>query len=313
MFGYIRPCIGQLRVFEYETYRAVYCSICHTLKEKFGALSTLSLNYDFTFAALLGLALQEDFPGYEPFTCIAHPFHKRQRLKDEQNTLPYVGSCVVSMVHAKVADNIADSGGLKSALYRLTLPFTAHAGKRAGQLFPALPALCSTMGTEQAAVEKLSDASIDAAAQPSAKALSEMMQALSQDPLEQRVLSRFGYLLGRWIYLIDALDDLEDDLKENGFNPFLQRFSVTAPLSEEKRLEIQQYGREMLNITGAEMAAAYELLELKRFKNILDNIIYLGLQESMERVFTRWNKKKIDTAGSAGDDSPSAGLSQLNI
>ncbi len=312
MFGYIRPAVGQLRVYEYETYRAVYCSICHTLKEKFGALSTLSLNYDFTFAALLGLALQEDFPGYEPFTCIAHPFHKRQRLKDEPVTLPYVSSCVVSMVHAKIADNIADTGGIKSLLYRLTMPFISRTGKKAGQLYPALPALCAAMGTEQAEVEKLPDASIDAAAQPSAKALSEMMQALSQDPLEQRILSRFGYLLGRWIYLIDALDDLEDDLKKNGFNPFIQRFSVTAPISEETRLKIQQYGREMLNITGAEMAAAYELLDLKRFKDILDNILYLGLKESMERVFTRRNKKAIDPAGLIEEDS-SAGSSQPTI
>lgn len=312
MFGYIRPCVGQLRVYEYETYRAVYCSICHTLKKKFGALSTLALNYDFTFAALLGLALQKDFPGYEPFTCIAHPFHKRQRLKDEPNTLPYVSGCVVSMVHAKVADNIADSGGIKSFLYRLTVPFTAHAGKKAGQFFPALPTLCKAMGKEQAEIEKLPDAHIDAAAQPSAKALSEMMQALSQDPLEQRILSRFGYLLGRWIYLIDALDDLEDDLKENGFNPFLQKFSVSAPLSDEKRLEIQQYGREMLNITGAEMAAAYELLDLKRFKSILDNIIYLGLQESMERIFTRKNKKKKDATG-LSEGTLSDELSQSNV
>lgn len=304
MFGYIRPCIGQLRVYEYETYRAVYCSICHTLKEKFGALSTLSLNYDFTFAALLGLALQEDFPGYEPFTCIAHPFHKRQRLKMEENTLPYVSGCVVSMVHGKVADNIADSSGLKSVLYRMTLPLTAHAGKKAGDCFPALPVLCSDMGKEQTAVEKLPDAGLDAAAEPSAKALAGMMEALSKDPMEQRILNRFGYLLGRWIYLIDALDDLEDDLKEGGFNPFLRKFSVTAPLSEEKRMEIQQYGREMLNITGAEMAAAYELLELKRFKNILDNIIYLGMKESMERVFTRRNKKKKESAGLLEEDAP---------
>ena len=61
MFGYIRPDAGQLRVCEYETYRAVYCGICHALKEHFGTLSTLSLNYDFTFAALLGLALKPGF------------------------------------------------------------------------------------------------------------------------------------------------------------------------------------------------------------------------------------------------------------
>ena len=80
------------------------------------------------------------------------------------------------------------------------------------------------------------------------------MEALSEDGMEKRILKRFGYLLGRWIYFIDALDDLEDDLKEGGFNPFIKRFGLTAPLPPEKREEVRDYGRELLNITGAEMA-----------------------------------------------------------
>ena len=163
MFGYIRPDAGQLRVCEYETYRAVYCGICHALKEHFGTLSTLSLNYDFTFAALLGLALKPGFPGYESFTCAAHPFHKRQRVKLEEEVLPYVGGCVVSMAHAKIADNIADSGFLKSTVCRLTLPLTARAEKKAGGKFPALPALCEKMTAEQDKIEQDPGASLDAA------------------------------------------------------------------------------------------------------------------------------------------------------
>ena len=302
MFGYIRPSIGELRVSEYETYRAVYCSICHALKEHFGLLSTLSLNYDFTFAALLGLALRDDFPGYESFTCAAHPLRKRQRLKNEHNTLPYISGCVVSMVHAKVADNIADAKGVKSAAYRLTLPLTARAGKKADSLFPVLTGVCRDMNRQQAEVEADPTTGLDAAAEPSAHALSQMMMALSEQELEKRILGRFGYLLGRWIYFIDALDDLEDDCKEGGFNPFLRKFQVSGDLSEQKKQEIHQYGKELLNITAAEMAAAYELLELKRFKGILDNIVYLGLPASMERVFNR-KKKNPD---SKEDLSPSS-------
>lgn len=303
MFGYIRPSIRELRVSEYETYRAVYCSICHALKEHFGLFSTLSLNYDFTFAALLGLALQDDFPGYEPFTCAAHPLRKRQRLKNEENTLPYISGCVVSMVHAKVADNIADAKGIKSAAYRMTLPLTARAGKKADSLFPVLAGVCREMNQQQAVVEADPNAGLDAAAEPSAHALSQMMAALSEDAMEKRILERFGYLLGRWIYFIDALDDLEDDCKEGGFNPFLRKFQVSGELSGQIKEQIFQYGRELLNITAAEMAAAYELLELKRFKGILDNIVYLGLPASMERVF---NGRKNKESEPKEDLSPSS-------
>ncbi len=292
MFGYIRPAVGQLKVCEYETYRAVYCGICHALKEHFGTLSTLSLNYDFTFAALLGLALRPEFPGYENFTCAAHPLHKRQRVRLEEEVLPYVGGCVVSMAHAKIADNISDSGFLKSSFCRLTLPLTARAEKKAGGKFPALPALCEKMTEDQNRAEQDPSVSLDRSAEASAAALSGMMEALSEDPMNKRILKRFGYLLGRWIYFIDALDDLEDDLKKENFNPFIKRFQLSYPLSAEQKQEVRGYGRELLNITGAEMAAAYELLELKRFKGILDNIVYLGLQQSIDRVFDRADGKK---------------------
>ncbi len=306
MFGYIRPDAGRLLVCEYETYRAVYCGICHALKERFGLLSTLALNYDFTFAALLGLSLKPDFPGYEAFTCAAHPLRRRQRVKLDGAVLPYVGGCVVALAHAKIADNIADSGGLKSAACRLCLPLTARAEKKAGALFPALPALCGEMTGQQAAAERAPSVSLDMAAEPSAAALAGMMEALSGDPLERRVLRRFGYLLGRWIYFIDALDDLEDDLEKGGFNPFIRRFSLTSPLPAEQKKAVRAYGRETLNITGAEMAAAYELLEPRRFKGILDNIVYRGLPRSIDRVFARLDGKK--AGADAGGDYPANNL-----
>ena len=203
----------------------------------------------------------------------------------------------MALAHAKIADNIEDSGGLKSAACKLCLPLTSRAEKKAGALFPQLPALCGKMTEEQAKAERSPSPSVDLAAEPSAAALAGMMEALSGDPLEKRVLRRFGYLLGRWIYLIDALDDLEEDLKEGGFNPFIRRFSLTSPLPEGQKKEVRAYGREALNITGAEMAAAYELLELKRFKGILDNIVYRGLPRSIDRVFARLDGKKPGTPG----------------
>ena len=68
--------------------------------------------------------------------------------------------------------------------------------------------------TRQFELEGQHTKSIDAAAEPTAAALQKMVAMLSSDPVEKRVLERFGYLLGRWVYLMDALDDLEDDAKK---------------------------------------------------------------------------------------------------
>ena len=115
---------------------------------------------------------------------------------------------------------------------------------------------------------------------------------------------------GAVIYFIDALDDLEDDCKEGGFNPVSPQISgQRRTLRPDKRTDFQ-YGRELLNITAAELAAAYELLELKRFKGILDNIVYLGLPASMERVF---NGRKNKESEPKEDLSPVFGQPDINF
>ena len=98
--------------------------------------------------------------------------------------------------------------------------------------------------------------------------LQAVFSMLGDGETEKRVLSRFGYLLGRLVYLLDALDDLEDDLKAGSYNPFLLKFSVDN-LSEEEIKEILDYGKGTLNITVAEMGTTYELLELYRYKTCL--------------------------------------------
>ena len=90
---------------------------------------------------------------------------------------------------------------------------------------------------------------------------------------------------------MDALDDLEDDAKTGSYNPFLLKFSASS-LSEERKKEILNYGKGALNITVAEMGTTYELLELYRYKTILDNIIYLGLKASAESVLSGKKDKK---------------------
>ena len=115
-----------------------------------------------------------------------------------------------------------------------------------------------------------------------------MAVLLGKSPEEKRVLERFGYLLGRWVYLMDALDDLEDDAKRRCYNPFLERWDVGPQGPDDRqKTEIIAYGRGMLNVTVAELGVTYELLELKRYKPILDNILYLGLPNSAEEVFRK--------------------------
>ncbi|MEG0570805.1 MAG: DUF5685 family protein, partial [Oscillospiraceae bacterium] len=127
---------------------------------------------------------------------------------------------------------------------------------------------------------------IDKAAHPTATALAGIFELIAPDKYKP-VLSRFGYLMGRYVYLVDALDDIEDDIKKEQFNPYVNKFKG----EEQSLLQIKEYAIKVINTTIAEIAPAYELLELKRYKSILDNNIYLGLHNTLE--FVRQKKGEI--------------------
>ena len=105
---------------------------------------------------------------------------------------------------------------------------------------------------------------------------------LSADEREKRILSRLGYCLGRWIYLIDAADDMKKDLASGNYNVFLRRSGIT----EENEISgAKEYAEQVLERTEVEAAATFDLLEEKRFGPILENIFNEGLPMVARRVF----------------------------
>ncbi len=287
MFGYVKPFKPELKIKEFDTYQAVYCGLCHQLGKVFGPFAKLTLSYDFTFMAILSLALKEEFEGFKKTVCMANPL-KRKNCCALSCETAFVSACAMMLFYYKLKDNIEDSKFFKKFCYILLLPFAFFAKKRAVRLYPYLDKCFSDMMKEQAFLEKIKSDSVDCASEPTAKALQMVFSSLSEDENQKRVLQRLGYLLGRWIYLLDALDDLKSDAKNKNYNVFLLKFKA-YDLNSENKKEILDYGEGVLNITVAEIASAYELLKLNRYKTILDNIIYLGLKSSASLVLS--NKK----------------------
>ena len=101
------------------------------------------------------------------------------------------------------------------------------------------------------------------------------------EPAQARALRLFGYHLGRWVYLIDAADDWRADLRAGSFNPFLRRFSLErgAAVSEAQAEALRDYANETLNMSAAQMKAAFALLDLPQFAPILRNVVEQGLPQ----------------------------------
>ena len=136
------------------------------------------------------------------------------------------------------------------------------------------------------ALRKIKDiAGIDLACEPTALMMQAVAGGLTSKHDQRRpLLERFGYLLGRFIYICDALDDLPDDHESGSYNPLLAKFPPTEGINADYLKKVHAFCDDSINFTLGEMADIYVKLDLKRYRDILDNIVYLGLKNVYTQI-----------------------------
>ena len=269
MFGYVRACKPELKIKEFETYKAVYCSLCKKLDKSYGILSRFTLSYDFTFLALLNMSLNDGCDGFERKRCAFNPLKKCNYCKND-DAIDMPAAAAMIMLYYKILDNIADERGLKKVGYWCLKPIFSSAHKKASKAYPQIEEAVSEYITAQNTLEAAGCTSIDEAADPTARVMEKIMALCSEDQMQKRVLNRLGYCLGRYIYLLDAAIDLPQDIKTGNYN-------VLKNVGEN---EVKERVKGQLYFCSNEAAKAFELLDIKKYKTILGNIIYLGLEET---------------------------------
>ena len=282
MFGYVKVFKPTLRMGEYEIYKGIYCTLCKRLGKRYGVLSRFTLSYDMTFLALLQMALAEECGEFCPSRC---SFNPTKRCLKAQNTAAIDRAADIGTIltYYKLKDTPADEGIGKKIAAWCALPFAAAARKKAKKRAPTIDAAVAAMMTAQAAVETANDGSIDRAAEPCALLLQTLAADTAADDSQRRVLERFGYCLGRWVYLMDAVDDLAKDLEKGRYNPYIGARQLKKG-DQEGVKDTRAYALYTLNACLAECKAAYDLLDIRRFDGILRNILEEGMAHAEQRV-----------------------------
>lgn len=281
MFGYVLPVEGALSEAEKAAYRGAYCGLCRTLGRRCGFFARFTLNYDFTFLAML-FALPQ--PEQCELRCFVHPF-RRGRCFAACPGFELAADESVILFWQKLADDVADKGFFTGLPARMAAWALKGAYRRAARARPAFDGQVQEHLARLRALEQAACPSIDR----TADAFAGLLRAAVPVGLEERrgrVLGELLYHLGRWVYLIDAWDDLEEDRKRGSYNPLLARF-------EGRPEEEAGYIRATLTHSARRCQAAFQLGDFAGWTPVIENILYRGLPGVQEEVLAgRWRRRR---------------------
>ena len=291
MFGYVRPLKDELKLREWDMYRAAYCGLCHALKRRCGFAARFTVNYDFTFLAIVMAAINGEKICICHKRCIASPMRKKS-VCEQSRAFDFAADTSVILAYWKLKDHIKDSGFFEGLPSRAAEMFLRSSYRRAAGQYPEFSEYVREYLGELARIENDRVSSIDAPADTFARILRKLADAV-EDAKLRRVCAEMFYQLGRYIYIIDAWDDLEHDLKNGVYNPVAERFGIKKmPVS----LEICAELKETLAQSIRAILSAFELADFGECEGLLKNILSLGLPGMVglvERGEVKKKEKKI--------------------
>ncbi|MCD7762587.1 MAG: DUF5685 family protein [Lachnospiraceae bacterium] len=336
MFGYIYVNEQELKLREYTTYRSFYCGLCQELHRRYGRRAQMVLNYDMTFLAILLTGLYEPETLFEDKRCLPHPVHKHPMAKND--AIGYAADMCVLLAYQKGLDDWEDehkvtgrtiSALLKSGYDRIREEYPRQA-KSVEENICLLHEVEETWkktrhgnpdgkdgnvaADEGSHAYAASPVNIDYVAGLTGNFLAELY--VWKEDIWQEDLRQIGFYLGKFIYLLDAVEDIEKDRKHGNYNVFLAKNNafdekkltpdedrrdtgtgLTDIWEEPRREEI----RKILNGMMAEASRAFERLPVIEYAPIIRNILYSGVWCKYSVLQEKVDRKKEQRTGTGGD------------
>jgi len=272
MFGYVKVNKMDLTYREYEHYRGYYCGLCKCLKDNHGEISRLSLNYDITFLVLVLTSVYKPKSKVIEEGCITNPFKKKKKIINE--ITEYAASMNVLLAYYKLEDNLKDDKGLKDIisynLYKNKL-------KRAYEKYPKKAEIIKEQLDILYNLEMQKNTNIDLVSNTFGNLMSEIF-AYKEDEYESE-LRRIGFNIGKYIYLLDAYEDLDKDYKKGRYNPFIDYI--------DKKEELKQRVDKLISLCLGMLSNSIDRLNLKMNTGIIENIVYSGVYLRYQNILNK--------------------------
>lgn len=272
MFGYVRINKMDLTFSEFDVYKGYYCGLCKYLKQNHGEISRLSLNYDITFLILLLTSVYRPKSTITQEVCIANPIKKKARIVNE--ITEYAASMNVLLTYYKLEDNLHDDKGIKDIL-----AYNIYKGKlkKAYEKYPEKADYIKNQLVVLQNLEESNSTDIDAVSNTFGNLMGEIF-AYKNDKYEHD-LRIIGFNIGKYIYMLDAYEDLDKDIKKGRYNPFIEY----ANKKEELRKRVDK----LISISLGHLAQSIDNLHIKFNINIIENIIYSGVYLRYKNILNK--------------------------
>lgn len=282
MFGYVRPVLNHFTPEQKDAYKSAYCGLCHTMGKRHGWLTRFTLNYDFTLLALLHYGCSACGETVCK-RCPIHPFQK-QRLCLCGEPLEIAADESMILTWHKLCDDISDRSFLSGLPVRFLRKLLEKGYRRAAQARPEFDKRVQLEMDKLSLLEAEQSSQLDRVADTFAKILSGAVLDCALEENKARAMEQLLYHLGRWIYLVDAWDDLDEDKKSERYNPIDIRFSGNAKNE-------QDYVETTMTHSVRLIQAASNLLEFGVWKPVIENILFLGLPAIQKAVLNgQWKE-----------------------
>ena len=281
MFGYVTPLKAEMKVKDFARFKCYYCGLCCHIKKEFGNIPRMSLNYDMTFLGLLLDALNPEELEVSSHRCSLHPAEKKIVIANNK-ALSYAAAMNISLFYYKLLDDVNDDKNFKSKFFSFVLsPYKRKFGASIVKINNDIKQCLNNLSMLE---DNKTFNSIDEICDPFSTLVGIILRdypfELANDSLELRnTLYNLGYSIGKWIYLIDALDDLKADMEKGKFNPINFLYNKDF-LTYNRFIEFikTKIVFTILNC-GYSAKENLEKLQLNRNEDILYNIIELGLMD----------------------------------
>lgn len=287
MFGYIKVYDDELKIKDYKIYKSYYCGLCKTLGKRYNLASRFTLNYDFTFMALLLDSFENEQNNVKKENCIKTlPKKDGRGYVQYSRAIDYTADIAMLFTYYKIKDDLCDTRGIKRLKFLPLMAVFYGAYKKAKKLHPEIAKDIENNLKILSQLEKDKCDDVDMCA----TCFSDIIKSVFNNYTDS--FDDFSVALGRYIYCIDAYDDLKDDIKNKQYNPYIYMYRLNSTDDEKLPLAIEAI-QNSIYMTLAMLGDFLSKINFKKNTDIINNIVYLGMRKTLDSIAI----KKIERNG----------------